>query len=76
MHASPPLVSVLVFLAGGAKMHASPSTAGFGSCVPRGRGWTRAPRGRGWIMRADTGVCPYGLRNLVDGDSPRAAEQR
>ncbi len=31
---------------------AAPDSAAAGSCVPRGRGWTRAPRGRGWT---DTG---------------------
>ena len=28
------------------------TSRGPGSCVPRGRGWTRAPRGRGWTMWA------------------------
>ena len=57
-------VRVLMSPADGAK-YASLATTGSGSCVPRGRGWTRVPRGRGWIVRTDTGVCAYALRKAA-----------
>jgi hypothetical protein len=50
------------------------SAVGSGSCVPRGRGWTRAPRGRGWIVRADTGVCATQEKNAGKMPALRATE--